>query len=690
MSDTPIYREWQAPPAACAEDKIVGYLNESVEEGQAWLRAQRGYKDFRKALDTLSGRDESSALPKADYRSRVNPNRLKRNCREVVGALAKLRPFWGYHSDNKAYESQATMMNKVTRALYLEQFFDLRIKDALKYAAATCRGWVVPTYSRAMAGTGRGDIILKTYGSPCVLPNQLPDSGDWQAAYIVHILEEMPVYMAHGMFPQHQDRLRPSSARYWYQSDNIRRSSQGNILKRIFGMGTRNAASNALADLLVPIRRSYIIDLTVNTTGRMIPMGERGSSWYYEVPALGSDIQMGVDVKSGHAVTRKADENDARLYPYRRLVISTDQVKLYDGPGFDWHGMFPGVSFSVDAWPWEPLGFSLVHDGYEVNEAIKQIYRGNMDKVSAEMQPSIAFDTNAIAMKDARSYDPMQPNARLGYDGSQTEGQPFHPGVDPLLLKVNPESMAMIEKLEGVLDDQMAVRDAMALAKLRSAGSLDDMEKVLEANGPIIEEMSRSMEPPMRDLGNMVKYLVLQYMTTSRIMQYVGTDNVTPESFDYDPASLVPSHLPGESPDTESPTSKITRARTFADNLRFFILPNSLHEMSQMVMKLGLIQLKKSNVIMDSQTIAEAWNVPNFGTLPGNTVIERWKAEQEMQLEQAARLKEIGASLTGVVPPGGTGPGKGAPEGRPMAPGAAGLALETKDGGTRSTIASKK
>ena len=685
---TPIYKEWQVPPQAAAEDKIIGWLNEAVEEGQTWIKNQRGYGDFRRALNVISGID-TGADAGAAYRSKVNPNRLKRNTREIVGTLAKLRPMWGYHSDNKAFKSQAEMMNKVTKALYLENFFDIAIKDALKYAAATCRGWIRPVYRRDMAGTGRGSIDLLAYGSPCVLPVQLPANGDFQRAYAVTILDEMPVYMAHGMFPMFQDKIRPTTARYWYSNDAVRQASEGNWIQRVAGK-IRRSGDNTLTDLLVPIRYTYVIDLTINKTGKEIPMGEYGSSWFYKVPYAGQQIPTGLDPQSGQPTFRVADENDARLYPYRRLIISTPETKLYDGPSFDWHGMLPLASFSVDAWPWEPLGFSLVHDGYEINEAIKIIYRGNMDKIRAQLRPALTFDTNATAMREARAFDPYRPDDRIGYDGSAIEGQPFGLAVPPELLKVEPESMAMIEKLESTLDAQQAINDVMALAKMRSVGSMDELEKVVEATGPIVEEMSRSMEPPMRAIGDMVKYLVLQYMSTPRIMQYVGEDGITIDAFDYDPSSIVPSHLPGENPDNPSPHTKLQRARTFADNLRFFILPNSLHEMTQMAMKLGLIQLKKSGVMIDSQTIAEAWSVPNYGDLDGNTVIERYWTEQEMQLEHMARMKELAGGL-GLTPPGAASPGAGKsnPEGRPPS-GNAPPAIKSKDGGARSTITESK
>lgn len=685
MPDEMNIQEWQVPPAATAEDRRLGWLNSATQEGQAWLKSQRGFQDFRKALDTISGRDTNAYSP-SSYRSRLNTNRLKRNLREVVGTLARLKPFWGYHSDNESYKSQAAMMNKVTRALYLEQFFDIRIKDALKFAAATGRGWVWPVFTREMCGKGQGNIELKSYGAPCVLPVQLPGSGDFQKAYTVVVLEEMPVFMAHGMWPQFQNRLRPSSSRYWYSNDGVRIAAQGNmatnLVQRIFGRGPRAANADALSDLLVPIRYAFIMDLSINKTDRPIKMGEPGASWSYTVPYVGQDIP------TGKGTNRKADENDARLYPYRRLIISTDICITYDGPAFYWHGMLPLASFAFDTWPWEPMGFSLVHEGYEINEAIKEIERGNMDKIRAQLRPSLAYDTNAVSRKEATGYDPFQPDSRIGFDGSAIEGQPFQQTLAPEALKVTPESMAMIDHLSQQMDAQLALSDIMALTKLRAAGSMNEIEKIVEANGPIVEEMSRSMEPPMRDIGTMVKYLVLQYMTTARAMQYVGADGVAPEVFDFDPTSIVPSHLRGESPEIPSPTSQIERARIFADNLRFFILPNSLHEITQTVMKLGLIQLRKAGIMISSQTIAEAWSVPNYGTLEGNTEIDKWKSEQEMQLEFAARMKELGESLGMGGPPGAAGPGKN-PEGRPNT-NAEPPALKSKDNGARSTITTSK
>jgi hypothetical protein len=696
MADQPDYREWQVPPAAAPENKRLGWLNEAAEEGLAWCKTQRGYTDWKRALNVLSGREDMTDT-QTTYRSRVSTNRLKRNVREITGTLSKLRPLWGFYSDNKAYSSKAEMFNKIVRFWYLKQMADRSIKEALDYAAASGRGWVRVAYRRRMHGTDRGDIKLFTYGAPCILPVQLPASNDWQEAYGITILDEMPVAMAHGMFPQYQNRLRPTSSRYWYMNDGVRQAATGNWLSRAFGKVKRSTNDTSLSDLLIPVRYTYIIDLSINMTGGKdgktgveIPMGDFGTSWAYRVPYVGQRISTGTDA-SGNPTFREATVTDARIYPYRRLIISTEDCIMYDGPAFDWHGMFPAVSFCLDPWPWEPLGFSLVRDGYELQNAINEIARGNMDKTRSQLNMSLAYDINATSQKEAERFDPMQPRARVGFDGMAIEGAPFQPVVPPEVLKIEPESMAMWEKLENTMDSQEAIHDVTALARLRAVGSMDDIEKIMEANGPILEDMSRGMEPPMRDLGIMVKYNIMQYYTTSRVMTIVGADGVTLDTFDYDPTSLVPSHLAGETPDQPSKASPAERARTLADNLEFYIMPNTLHEIHQMTMKLGLIQLRKAGVMIDSQTIAEAWNVPNYGSLDGNTVMDRWDSEQQKQLEQAAKLQAIGAELGLGAPPGAASPaaGKANPEGRPPT-GNAPPALKSKDGGARSTITESK
>jgi hypothetical protein len=680
------YRQWQAPPAASKEDTKLGWLQECQETGLSWLKSQRGSSDWRKALDVISGKLMSADIPQ--YRSQLNTNHLKRNIREIVGVLSKLRPLWGYSSDNPAYAKNSNMFNLLTRSLFLENRWDRGIGDSLKYASATCTGWARPAYVRDLV-SGKGSIQVLAYGAPCVLPTQLPASGDFQKAYAMTLLDELPIYMAHAMFPLFQHRLQPTSSVYWY-SNEIRKSAQGNIWKRIFGQSTTSGPTN-LPDLMIPIRYTTVCDLSRNTTGTnpktatMIPMGEPGSTWYYEVPYIGQRWA------SGHGKDREgnsiADENDARLYPCRRLLISSETCVMYDGPSFNWHGRSDLIPFSTDRWPWEPIGFSMVRDGYDLQQTITEQERGMADKKRVQLDSPLAYDINSVSSREAKAFDPMQPRARIGFDGSQVD-KPFSSPIDPNVIKLDPTDFTWLDYLKTSMNSQHALNEAESLAKARMGGN--DIEKILQAEGPIIEDISSSMESPMCELANQVKYLILQYLPMARIMQYVGDDDITMENFDYDPASLVPSHVHGENPGTEdvpvkSAYNQIQRARMLADNLKFIITPRSLHEITQLQMKLGLIQLKKAGVKISSQTIAEAWGVPNYGQLKGSTEMEKWRDEQEQDLMFAARMKELGVDLSQGSQPGAPAPGKSGPEGRPPSGNAAPALKQRTDGSSTIT-----
>jgi len=653
--------EWQCPPAATPVERRLGWINDNTEQGISWLKSQRGHTDWRKALDVISG---TVGPQPVRYRSTLNTNHLKRNIREVTGALAKLRPLWGYSSDNPAFAPNAQLFNLYVRAWYLETFADVKIKEALQYAAATCTGWIRPVYSRDFGGQGSGAVRLLSYGAPCILPTQLPPSGDFQQAYAMTILDEMPVYMAHGMFHDFQDQLRPTTSLYWY-SNEIRKAAQGNLWQRMFSFGKSTGGTPGVGEFMVPIRYTYIIDLTHNTTQRDIPMGESGTSWAYTV-------------KPGEL-----------LYPYRRLLISSEACVMYDGPSFDWHGRFPAIPFSLDKWPWEPLGLSMVRDGYDIQQSMTEIERGTMDKERAKLDPALGYDINSVTKKEAAQFDPMQPRARVGYDGAQAT-KPFEPPVDPRIYETTDTTLKFYDLLKNAMDEQQGIKDVMALAKARMAG--DDLEKLLEANGPIIEDMSRAMEPPMREMADQIKFVVLQYVPPARIMQIVGEDAMTLEAFDYKPETMVPSHLPGEDPGTDESNPKPSkhpqgeRARIFASNLRFIITPRSLHELTQMSMRLGLIQLKKAGVQIDSQTIADAWSVPNYGTIEGSTVQEKFQTEQRNNLIFAAQMKELGMSLTegGQMNAAGAQAGGKQQEGRPPSGQQAPQLVQKPDG--RSTI----
>ncbi len=681
-------RSWQAPSMFARPADRLAFCKDMKETGEQWVQSQSSYNDIPKAIDIISGRCD---VKTSDTRSGINTARLKRDTREVIGALSNIRPFWGYSSESSMYTSSAAMMNKVARAVYLESFFDRALKGALQFSLITGDGYIWPKATRSLYGRGALKIKFDYLGQLDVLPVQMPRDNDIQEAYIVTICDFVPVARAHAMFPLFQDKLKPIAKRRYRGTTTAGRRM---TLAERFRFGSRR---DSFQELYCDINYQYIMDCSINTTDQVLKMGQEGTSWYYEVPALGSDIYTR-DPLTGIVYRRKARAEDCYIYPYRRVMVFNDDVLLYDGPAWDMHAMVPLARFSLDRWVIEGSGQILLKDGYEYQNAINQLERNAQTVANSRLRPGLTYDIGAggnVNTQTAEGLDPFAPDQRVGVDTSGGSDKPAFGTIIPEELLNVPEFVfSLLARYDQGIDYQLGLGQIQQLAKLRANVGSDSIDKLMESgSGPIIQDISRDMENPLQQLGEMSKYLILQYMTSNRIMQYVGEDGMTTEVFDYDPESLVPSHMPFEAnklrAGEKSDVSKLMRLRHYAENLRFMITPYSVHEITQMQKKLGMIQLKKAGVWISSKTIAETWNVPNYGDVGGNTEIERYWAEKELELEHMAKLKAVGEGLLGG---GGGVPGAGGggnPVGRPNAL-TASPALKQKDGGERSTIATSK
>src|SRR5208337_2965017 len=110
-------------------------------------------------------------------------------------------------------------------------------------------------------------------------------------------------------------------------------------------------------------------------------------------------------------------------------------------------------------------------------------------------------------------------------------------------------------------------------------------------------------------------YQILQFFDTARVMTYVGPDGITAETLDFDPAKIIPSHMPGEDFEKASQFSRMERSKTFARNLRLQVAPGSIHGITQTQQKLLLMQLWRGGFPINPERVAKALGIENWGTL---------------------------------------------------------------------------
>jgi hypothetical protein len=197
--------------------------------------------------------------------------------------------------------------------------------------------------------------------------------------------------------------------------------------------------------------------------------------------------------------------------------------------------------------------------------------------------------------------------------------------------------------------------------------------------GPLVDDMVRAQEEPYQQLGEWRKAYYFQFYTRNRFIRINGPDPLHPdegaENFQYTPDLLV------HRVDGETGEARTERSRGLISEFVYHLEESSINERHRMSNKLALIQLKKVGVMIDDWTIADAFQIHNYGPKPEGTrnVMERFIAEQHVKRELAEEM------AGGMAQAGG---GKGQP-GRPNTH-TAPPQIKQKDGGVRSTIATSK
>lgn len=670
-------RDIQCPPRGYDTNstaRVLGWIGEAIEEGDRYLRTQPGYDDIDSAIRLISNEDS----PISRHLSQVRLNLIKRDISEIVATLANVRMLGELKCDNRDFDNQLTVLNKLHRSWYLNTFVDQSFKQCLQYAAVGAKGYAGLDYDPAFWTKRRGDITVPVYGPRQVLPVQLGPSHDLQRAYAVTIKTQMGYMEACAKWPQHIQLFTYSTDRpSWF-----RRAAQ----RLKFHSPALNASErdkhreDDTSFPLVDIFTTYVNDQSINPYTQPVPMGLPGTKWHYTVPFLGQDIPSGIFDAQGRQLTRKATAEDCQLYPLRRRIISTSLGIIDDDTSPWWHARVPLVPFGLDDWVWDFLGYSLIRDVKPAQDSLTRILRAMDDSTNAKLDPTMQYpDTMSKALVE-------RINPRKGGAGGHIRvpamtGEQVKPLLPPEYYNLPAYMMEFTKMLSESIPNLLGTRDIQSLAKARQVPSGDTIERLLELAGPRTADKSRSMEKSIREFTDMWKSLAFEFYDAKRIVQVLGEDGVTEHMFDYDPGNMIPSHTPDEyelikqgkmQPDSPSRVGLVERARSHIDTFYAHVKPYSLHQMTQMSQRLMLMQLFIRGFPIDPWTVAESFDISNFGRPPEgfeDTVFGRWIGWNKLKAELAQELGGGGApqGQRGRKPSGQTPPSQGQKsDGRPF------------------------
>ena len=573
-----------------------------------------------------------------------------------------------YGSDAPQFKAFAEMVNKVCKGIYLESQFPRQVRKALQFGLLG-RGYLWPKCKAAEYGYGERRIVFEPLGILDVVPTQIPSTNDVQDAYANTVYVYMPIAEAHGRFPLFQSSLIPVSAVSYSSRCAARRADYAEKFR--YGDQQRN-----WGNLYCEIRYTFIRDLRINDTKSTMPMGDWGlrdgkqvplTSWSYEVPYVGQDIFGGV--RGGQPFMRPAQIEDCRVYPFLRLIITSPGMTepMYDGPAYDWHGCMPTVQYDLDDWAWESMGRSIIQDVGSVEETLRKLERKMDSVITTTLNPPMGYDRTNAGGPKVENFDIFEEDVRYGMDG---EPKKTFQSLLPEEVRVIGEHFKFREILKESRKEQLGINDLGNLAAMKFNLSGENIDKALEPIGPIAKGIARGMEAANAKIAYMLKFMIPQWYDTKRIIEYIGPDNITPEVFDFDPASMVPSHMPdehetGDVPTTPSVYPQIERAKRLAKNMRLISVPSTLLKITQQAEILKWMNLKFKGAPISWATTLTKVGIDNYGDVQGTTEREKYINEQLEDLKMkaiAARLaQELG--LTDIMEGGKKGQGKGG--GRP-------------------------
>jgi len=687
----------------CTPDDLLAWSQAAVKTSRSYLRLQPAYPFIQTGLDMING-----VSPKTGPQSLsdVNLELTVRNLKELVAAQTNIRIIPAFKTEISEFQAQRDILNKCFMSWQQMTFADRRLRKGWQYACGCGTGYIGERWDKSYHYKGKGDLIWDAYGPLDVLPLGLPRNHDLQKAYSVCLKVETPIHEAMRLFPLIADRITS-------QRDNVK--GRGTIISqavkyasaalRKFGPGaTQQEEVKPWAT--VDIYYHYIDDVNINDSGQDMLMGEPGTNWSYIVPYVGKDIKIGE--KNGSPIFRRASHEDCLLYPNKRLIICTDDLCCNPDPMVQcspyWHGKYPVAQLRADDWPWLFLGMPLTRAGQSLEKADNELLRGVVDSCAVRLSPPRKFDRNTMSDALASTLNTRIPNQVIGLDMTFGGGDQMSPLLPVQYYEFPAYIPEVIQQNQDRLTHQMGVADAVAMSRARQLPAGDSIDKMMEALGPLVRDQSRNMEESIRALGEMWKSDFFQFISARRRMEMIGTDGLTNEDFDYDPGTLIPSTqdirnirdegkyavtIEMEKIDSSDGVPYFQRARWHKDNFAFSVVPYSLHELNSITRKLFHLQLMRTGFPIDWWTLANLFDIKEFGEAPqftdpetgekrpARTVMERYIVQLEIQQRVKSAVEQAG---------GGAGGGqKGA--GRPPT-GNQPPVLEQKhlDAGTRSTI----
>jgi hypothetical protein len=542
--------------------RLIAWRDSLLRQGMEEMRSWKDLQEIDQTIAYLEGSFYDANRPA--YRSSYVDNYLADMRREALSSLSQIRPTIDVTSSVKEYKQQAETVHKYIRALWFKQNLDMTVVD-----------WI----DHALFGTGflkhvAGENVFQfsAHGADQVIP--VLCNGQLQESVAVIYQNYKPLPYFYAKFGKEKceglERYTVNLSRSLSQDKYVRPSSvpeytwnaMSPAMKRRMSMRggpVRESEGTYVPFPVIELKEVYFDDWSINESGndefvQNKDLHPSEYNYHYIVPP------------------------GARLFPRKRLAIFAGDRIMYDGPSPFWHGLYPFTMLQLNPCVWSPGGISKYRDIIPQNKAINRIGAGVEEATARAMNMNVIGKRGAIPDAAWDSFQPAKPAQKIQANPIYQKGDmaymdpPILPSYVGEFLRYNVET---IKKRSGSLD-------ISGLAKKKQVPGGEAIEQMRETMSGPFQLESRYVEVALEQAGEQMVSNIFQYATLSGRMQILGVDGETPEDFDYNAGTMVPSSAPKES-----------HWRTFSMK----IAPGSTHGMSKMQKKVEAFTMFKAGAL---------------------------------------------------------------------------------------------
>lgn len=619
-------------PISEYESSVLGWAKEALEEGEAFIRVQKGYALISDTIKAIFGDVktlQSSVL------SQTSVNHTAKVATDLTAMCTDVKPFWEYRTRNDRFKKHCEILGQLSEHWWLNRVIDLKFADVIRYSLCAGTG-----YAHQFYNTVTQDLDISAEDPRDIIPIR-PPSTSFSIQECVGAIQRVqrPVNYVRSRYP-HKSHLIVPDRDGSMVSQSLQNSRVGQLFDT-YGSPFRERLFNEKPAKELP--RIPSVDLYTAYIGD----DSRNESTH---PRFMGDWQDGKPLNNWSYKVEKGEP----LYPRKRCIVFTSSAILYDGPSIYWHGLIPLNKLTLDPWPWSWLGKGILWDILSLQKSIDSLMRVLDDHLEQVARPAVIADKTTVSQSDLNKIDTRKAGLKVRQNMLTGKGILIQPPPN-----LPPDVMQILQYYEEKIYQIPGVRDLSDLMRMNQVPAPETIERVQESMTPSVRLRSRIIEVFMREFAFIAASNFAQFYPLSLRLAILGDKGATNDDFDMDPGSFIPAWMAEDYSSegiikteslTRGPMPRCNRAKQFFNQVSYHIAPSSLLNASEIETQLKYLQLSRAGLV-DHWTLLEVLNVPNVGNPPegASTITERLMAEQQLGL--GMQVNAAGRKSSGQEPP---------------------------------------